>query len=416
MPKIDTQVVIIGAGPGGATASIFLAKAGIKHFIIDKAIFPRDKICGDALSGKSITILKDIDKGLLQKLKTKTDQYLNCWGVQFIAPNGKALTLPLRENKNDPSGFRGGFVVKRNVFDNDLFNLIDKHFATVKTGCTVKDITDHTDQIEIIYDEAGVHKSIYCEMVIGAEGDRSIVAKKLAGHKMDPRYYAAGLRGYYKNVSGFHPDKFIELHFINEVLPGYLWIFPLPNNEANVGIGLLSQKIRSKNLRIKEMMLNAIKNNPILKDRFKDAELIGDIKGWGLPLGAKKRNISGNRFLLVGDAASLIDPFTGEGIGNAMLSGKYAADIIKDALIGNNFSEEFLKSYDEKIYNRLSNEMQLSYRIQRLVNRPWLFNFLANKAVRNKTVQETMSFMFEDMNIRARLKSPVFYLKLLFNF
>ncbi len=413
MQKTDTQVAIIGAGPGGTTASIFLSKAGIKHIILDKAVFPRDKVCGDALSGKTVTILKRIDSGLLQQLHDD-ERYLNCWGVQFIAPNGKKIDVPIREELRNQQRILG-FVGKRMDFDNFLFELIDPNFADIKTGCNVNDIIMHPDKVEISYQENGFQKKITCQMVIGAEGDRSIVAKKLAKHKMDPRYYAAGLRAYYKNVSDFHPDKFIELHFINEVLPGYLWIFPLPNNEANVGIGLLSEKIRSKNLRIKDMMLDAINNNPNLKDRFKHAELIDDIQGWGLPLGSVKRNISGNRFLLVGDAASLIDPFTGEGIGNAMVSGEFAAHSAVTAIKEGDYSAAFLKLYDKKVYDRLFTELRLSYRIQRLVNRPWLFNFLANKVTKNKTLQETLSFMFEDINMRAKLKSPNFYFKLLFN-
>lgn len=413
MSKTDTQVAILGAGPGGATASIFLAKAGIKHFLLDRAVFPRDKVCGDALSGKSVTLLNKIDPAIVPKIHADNNLFMNSWGVSFVAPNGKALDIPLRRKTEIQTA--PGFIVKRMDFDNFLFNLVDPKYATVMTGCEVKNVVDHNDRIEIVYEEKGITRSFFTDIVIGAEGDRSLVAKNLAHHKMDPRYYAAGLRAYYKNVSGMHPQNFIELHFIKEVLPGYLWVFPMTNNLANVGIGLLSSKIRAKKLRIKEMMLQALKENPNLKQRFAQAELQDEIKGWGLPLGSVKRNLSGNRFLLVGDAASLIDPFTGEGIGNAMVSGEYAAQITGTAVKEKNYSADFLYKYDEMIYKRLFDELKLSYRLQRLVNRPWLFNFIANKAHKNKTVRETMSFMFEDLNMRSRLKSPSFYLKLLFN-
>ena len=113
-------------------------------------------------------------------------------------------------------------------------------------------------------------------------------------------------------------------------------------------------------------MLKAIEENPYIKDRFKNAKLIDNIKGWGLPLGSIRRKISGERFLLTGDAASLIDPFTGEGIGNAMLSGKFAAQTVKDAIDANDFSESFLSRYDEAVFQRLWDELKLSYKIQRL--------------------------------------------------
>ena len=414
MQKPDTNVVILGAGPAGTTASIFLAKHGIEHIIIDKATFPRDKICGDALSGKVVAVLNSIDPQLVYELDRNNDQFTKCWGVQFIAPNGKKLNVPFRHHpeleKHAP-----GFISKRMDFDNFLFNKIDDKYATKWLGCEVKDVIDHQDKIEILYKQNGLEKSWFANIVIGAEGDRSIVAKKLAGHKMDPRYYAAGLRAYFQNVSGLHPENFIELHYIKEILPGYLWVFPLPNNQANVGVGLLSDKVRHDKLRIREMMETALTTNPNLKDRFKNATIVDKIKGWGLPLGSIKRDISGERFLLTGDAGSLIDPFTGEGIGNAMVSGRIAASVVKEAIEANNYSKVFLKKYDQRIYDKLWNELKLSHTIQKLLNKEWLFNFVVNKAHKNKTIQETMMYMFEDMDMRAKLKSPVFYFKMLFN-
>ncbi len=301
MQNLDSPVVILGAGPGGTTTSIFLAKAGIKHIIIDKATFPRDKICGDALSGKVGSILNRIDRKLVYQLDADDENFLNCWGVQFVAPNGEALDIPFDK---DPTiqDYAPGFISKRVNFDHFLFKQIDEKYATKLMGCEVKDVLNHDDKIEIVYKQNGEEKQCFTNMVIGAEGDRSIVAKKLAGHKMDPKYYAAGLRVYYENVTGMHPQNFIELHFIKEVLPGYLWVFPLPNNQANVGIGILSEKVKSQKLNLKGMMLNALENNANLKERFKDAKMLCDIKGWGLPLGSIKRKLSGERYLLVGEA------------------------------------------------------------------------------------------------------------------
>lgn len=413
MESISTDIAILGAGPAGATASIFLAKAGIKHLIFDKASFPRDKVCGDALSGKVGAVLNKIDPEIVYKLDADKN-YMNCWGVQFVAPNGKALNIPFNKDKSVQK-YAPGFIAKRLNFDNFLVDQLGNNYAACNFECEVKDVIKHSDKLEIVYSQGGEEKKCNTKIVIAAEGDRSIVAKKLAGHKLDPRYYAAGLRAYYKNVQGMHPQNFIELHYIKETLPGYLWIFPLPDNQANVGIGLLSQKVKSQKIRLKETMLAALENNANLRERFKDAELVDDIKGWGLPLGSIKRSISGERYLLTGDAASLIDPFTGEGIGNAMVSGQFAANMAVEALEADNFSAEFLKHYDVRIFDKLWNELKLSYTIQRLLNFPWLFNFIANRAVTNKTIQETMSCMFDDLNMRAKLKSPSFYFKLLFN-
>ncbi len=414
MQNLDTPVVILGAGPGGATASIFLAKAGIAHIIIDKATFPRDKICGDALSGKVGAILNRIDPKLVHQLDEDNDNFLNCWGVQFVAPNGEALDIPFDKDP-EVQDYPPGFISKRVNFDHFLFKQIDENHATKLMGCEVKDVIAHDDKVEIIYKQGGEEKIIFTNLVIGAEGDRSIVAKKLAGHKMDPKYYAAGLRVYYENVTDMHAQNFIELHFIKEVLPGYLWVFPLPDNQANVGIGILSEKVKSHKLNLKKMMLNALENNPNLRERFKNAKMLGDIKGWGLPLGSVKRKLSGDRYMLVGDAGSLIDPFTGEGIGNAMISGRFAAETAVKALTKKDFSASGLEEYDALVYDKLWEELKLSYTMQKLINRPWLFNFIANRAVKNKAIREVMSTMFDDLDMRAKLKSPMFYFKMLFN-
>ncbi len=128
----------------------------------------------------------------------------------------------------------------------------------------------------------------------------------------------------------------------------------------------------------------------------------------GLPLGSKKRKISGNRFILTGDAASLIDPFTGEGISNAMYCGMIAAEIAKEAVEKNCFDKNFLKQYDEKIYSRLWNELKLSHTLQKLCMYPWLFNFVINKAEKNKTFRETISCMFDDPFQHSGIRSLEF--------
>jgi flavin-dependent dehydrogenase len=212
-----------------------------------------------------------------------------------------------------------------------------------------------------------------------------------------------------------HQQNFIELHFLEELLPGYFWIFPLPNGMANVGAGMLSHVVSKKRINLKEDMLKAIANNPNIKHRFKGARLEGKISGWGLPLGSKRRSISGDNFLLTGDAAALIDPFTGEGIGNAMYSGMLAAAHIQKAVAENNFSAGFNRAYDEAFYNRQWDELKLSHTMQKLVKYPWLFNFVVNKANKNKALRETISCMFEDLDLRAKLRNPLFYIKLLFN-
>src|SRR6202012_2731700 len=116
--------------------------------------------------------------------------------------------------------------------------------------------------------QEGTEYVISAPVIIGADGDKSMVRKKYLSEQTAPKTYAVGLRAYYEGVTGLHADNFIELHFLPEVLPGYLWIFPLPNGMANVGVGILSETIRKKKINLREQMLHAIKTNPQIAPRF----------------------------------------------------------------------------------------------------------------------------------------------------
>ena len=91
-------------------------------------------------------------------------------------------------------------------------------------------------------------------MIGGADGAQSVVARQLGSFRPDREHYSAGLRVYYEGIASFQESNFIELHFFKDVLPGYLWIFPLPNNRANVGIGVLSSVVSKKKMNLKTVL------------------------------------------------------------------------------------------------------------------------------------------------------------------
>ncbi len=410
--NMEVNVLIVGAGPAGSSLSLFLCREKIPHVLIDKAIFPRDKICGDALSGKVIDVFKKLDEKLLEGIYDGEDQFTGSYGVKFAAPNGKFIDIPFKKNL-DELIHPPGFISKRIHFDNYLFRKVDRNVATVLENCSLKEVKNEEGGVACILEKDGKEISVFTKLLVGAEGDRSVVAKKMSSIHKEDNHYCAGLRAYYTGVTGFHEKNFIELHFLKELLPGYLWIFPLPNGEANVGVGMLSREVSKRKINLKKVMLDAIQNNATIRHRFANATLIDDIRGWGLPLGSKRRKISGNNFMLTGDAASLIDPFTGEGIGNAMVTGMLAAKQVKKSLAENRYDEKFLAQYDEDVYRSLWGELKLSHTLQRMSKYSWLFNYVVNKAGRNEELRDTITCMFDDLNIRDKLRSPGFYFKLL---
>jgi len=359
-------------------------------------------------------IFKKLDSSIIETISANKDQFLGSMGIKFAAPNGKSINIPF--NKDLGSLLHPpGFISKRVDFDDFLVRQIDTKIADLRQGHELIAVAREGDKIALTVEHNGETYRLITDLLIASDGDRSIPAKALAGLAKENDHYCGGIRAYYTGVTDMHPQNFIELHFIDELLPGYFWIFPLPGGHANVGAGMLSAAISKRSVNLKESMLKAIRENKTIKNRFVNAQLQGKIQGWGLPLGSKKRTLSGDNFLLTGDAASMIDPFSGEGISNAMYCGMTAANVAVEALKLKQFNKQFLMQYDEKVYHRLWDELKLSHTMQKLCNYPWLFNFVINKAEKNKTFRETISCMFDDMELRARFKQPSFYFKLLFN-
>lgn len=414
---IKTDVLIAGAGPAGVTASLWLSKLGIKHVIADKAVFPRDKVCGDALSGKVYSILHQVLPEVWAELGELPQQAQKMFGISFSSPNGTDLKFHFRTDSGATMHsplytVAPGFIMKRVDFDNYLFGKLDAQFADVLTGTKIENLkqTDEGVKAKLISGEK--QHEIQAKIIIGADGERSVVNKQLCGHRNSDSTFAAAVRAYYTGVTGGAEDV-IELHFIKELLPGYLWIFPLPDGGWNVGLGMLSSAIKKGKRNLRKEMTKILQTHPKFKNRFANAQLEGKIVGWGLPLGSKRRPVSGKNFMLAGDAASFIDPLTGEGIGNSVISGKYAAVYAAKALKENDFSAKALKEYDTFMYNKIGTELRLSYFLQQASRVPWLMNYTMKKAGRSEELKDIFSMMFTDLDIRQKLTDPRFYLRIL---
>jgi flavin-dependent dehydrogenase len=133
-----------------------------------------------------------------------------------------------------------------------------------------------------------------------------------------------------------------------------------------------------------------------------------------LPFGSHRRKAHYNGAVLLGDAAGLIDPFSGEGVGNGMLSAREAARVIEKALKANDVSERVLKEYEDALWAELGPELQQSYRLQKLGRNTFLLNLVIDKAARSQQIRETLSGMLVNEEARKEFNNPLFYLKLLF--
>jgi geranylgeranyl reductase family protein len=402
------DIIIVGAGPAGSTAGLFASKQGLNVLLVDKESFPRDKICGDALSGKSVTVLRELN--LLEKTQNLPGAHIQ--SIVFSSPSHSSFRLDLTKTslKNIPKGF----VIRRKNFDAFLFNEAKKAVTTTLENFTVTDLIiegGFVRGIKGIENNTNYEMYYYGNLVFGADGYKSIVARKCNLYDHDPKHWVVALRCYYRNVTDLTDQ--IELHYVDQVIPGYFWIFPLEDGYANVGIGMLHDYIKRQHVELKKSLEDTIASE-YFRNRFKNAEPMEKPIGWNLPVGSKRRKSYGNGFLLLGDAAGLIDPFTGEGIGNAMYSAKFAVQTAVGAVNKNDFSQEFLSNYEDQLWDAIGDELRVSSKLQKIGRSRFLLNLVINKAAKSKEVSNLIAGMLANEIPRKNLANPLFYLKLLF--
>ncbi len=349
------DVVIAGAGPAGCACALALKDAGLKVALLDKATFPRDKVCGDAIPGRAIKTLSAIDQNYEAAFKHFTEK---C--------ETKRTSLYYKERSITFDWVGSAYTCTRMDFDNFLLTLVKDHTATDIFTSTLPHLFTATNggiSIAIKNNDIDFHAKI----LIGADGAQSAVAKQLTSKTLDRAHHVGSVRAYFSGVANLE-NSTTEIYFEKKFLPSYLWVFPLPGNMANVGFGMLSAEIARRKVDLKKVFYDFIEQTPRLKERFRNAVQVGDLQGFGLPLGSRITTISGDNFMLSGDAASLIDPISGDGIGNAMLSGKLAAEQAVKCFQAGNFTKGFMHGYDDALLGKLANELKMRYKTQRILS------------------------------------------------
>lgn len=392
---LHTEVCIVGAGPAGATLSHFLSKEKIPHLLIDKSTFPRDKVCGDGITVDVLNVLKRISPDLEAKFVAESEM-LPSYGFCFHSNNGRELRYSFEEKDLKYAPF---FTSRRLDLDHFLVKNLPTEFCTFMPETTVNALSRHAEGVDIQYKNSAGEAEVRAKIVIGAEGEKPIVTRHLGlPHYRQKKHLIGALRVYYKNVKGFHPGNHLEFFLDKELLPGYFWIFPLSNGEANVGLGMVSTDIAKRKVNLKKALEKIIKSHPQISKMFAEAEPLESPKGWGLPSITRAREIAGERYALIGDAAGMIEPFTGKGIGPGMMSARICSEHIAEALKQKAYD---LKPYEAHMYRYYQGEIKFGYSMQKILKYPSALNAaigLANfppakKWAHQKMVQEWQKWM-----------------------
>jgi geranylgeranyl reductase family protein len=365
---LHTEVCIVGAGPAGATLSHFLSKEKIPHVLIDKSQFPRDKVCGDGITVDVLNVLKRISPDFLQKF-TEESGMQPSWGLCFHGNNGKELRFDFQGYNFKYAPF---FTAKREHLDNFLIRNLPQEVCTFMPGTEVVHIVRDAKGVEVDYKNATAEGKVRAKIIVGAEGEKPIVTRHLGlPHYREKEHLSAGLRVYYKNIKGLHPGNHLEFYQDKRILPGYFWIFPLGDGEANVGLGMLSKDVAEKKVNLKKVLEEIITHHPEISKMFAEAEPLETTKGWGLPFITSARKIAGERYALIGDAGGMIEPLTGKGIGPGMMSARICAEHIVKALTTEHYD---MQAYEAHMYRYYKREMTVGYSAQKISKYPFLFN------------------------------------------
>lgn len=363
-PK-NPEVIIVGAGPAGSTTAFFLAREGVKVTLIDQAVFPREKICGDGISPRAPYIMEKM--GLLPWAEENFPKQK----VRLGAPDGTVVEAP--GAPGDPPFDYEGFVIPRKIFDNALVERAVEVGAQLVEGTRITALERLTpDRVRAVGRQNGKQVTFEAPLLISAEGATSSLTRKLGLVPGPPESIAT--RQYFEEIDHEEPGL-LEIHWEKSILPGYGWIFHLGGGRANVGIGMYAQEALERKVNFHDLFETFITNNPYARRVTEKARPVGLNRGFPLRMDAHAVTPYLDNVLVVGEAAGLVHPMSGEGIGPSMVCAEIAAAHARKALERGDLSATQLASYGkvfQETFGRLHRTARFARKfmeIQPFVNR-----------------------------------------------
>lgn len=357
----EREIIVVGAGPAGSTAAMMLAREGRDVLLLDRQQFPRDKICGDAVPAGAIELLYNYGAGDKIEAAIERGEFYPVKKMYLASPRGYDVHAEFAETDHS------SMITPRIYFD----ALLKEH--AVESGvefCQAQVMgpiieNDRTVGVKARFN--GSTEEVRSKVVIAADGVSSVMARALRDDKHPLEHSAVAVRAYIHGLE-IMPHE-VEFYLYNSILPGYAWIFPTKTDEANVGLGMRTDKFKETNSDLNDMM-DEFLGLPSIKPRLKPGWKMTGLKRWPLKFGSiKKIKRAYNGALLIGDAGAFINPLTGGGIHNSMISARIAADVTQRALEAGDLSEAFLEQFESRCDDELWPNMKKAYLMQR-----WLMN------------------------------------------
>jgi geranylgeranyl reductase family protein len=376
----SADVLVVGAGPAGSAVSYYLATAGLDVLVLEKAHFPREKVCGDGLTPRAVKALTGMGVPI-----EASEGWLRNKGLRIIGGGGRIeLDWP------DLSAYPGyGLVRARTDFDEILARHAEKAGAKVLEGVAVESpvLDERTGRICGVTAKDG--RQFRAPLVVAADGNSSRLSVAMGLHKRDDRPLGVAVRTYY--TSPRHNDDYLEawldLWDGSALLPGYGWIFGMGDGTSNVGVGLLNTSKGFGEIDYRALLRTWLAAMPA-EWGFSEDNRTQPIRGAALPMGFNRTPHYTRGLVLAGDAGGMVNPFNGEGIAYALESGELAARVITQALARPTAGsrERVLQAYPRQLKDAYGGYYTLGRVFVDLIGKPSFMKFATRHGVKRPAV------------------------------
>ncbi|CAN5719222.1 geranylgeranyl reductase family protein [soil metagenome] len=390
------DLVVVGAGPGGAATAYYASRAGLNVLLLDRQEFPRDKACGDGLMPHAASEVALMGLG--------------DWLEE--APHGKfsgftIYTKIAHLRQNVPPTLHGphGYVIKREETDSKLLERATEAGAAFRSGVRATELfrstTGAVTGVEAT--ENGEKLRFDAPLVVAADG-----VGGFAGEGMKAHQNAVARRQYFKGVDG--PDK-EHLHlFMTEDLnkngAGYGWVFYFGDGSANIGAGVSTKSLERTGRNLKDYFDHFLEE-PEITRWLEKAEPDGPPKSWSLKMGMWGAKRCEQGLLMVGDAGSMIHPISGEGVGYAIESGRLAASWAYEAHARHDFSSSLLSGYEKQLRRQRAKEHFSGHALVNLIPNLEMMEPLFKACEKDPAARQTLVESFTgDTPVYSLLKHP----------